>query len=226
MIPRISRCSRPVCERVAGRPSFTASLECRSRLYAPQSNYATEAAAIPKSILLRQHPPPAPSQASSVDRQSANVLPGSPSPSKLPENEIDDTILSLHRHLQDCSNAGPPISELYDQLDAMSRIVLDEELPYEDTPSTERRINTNGPVDAHAWLRSCRAANQRINGSEDASPSQISEDGLVLVGHIVEAPLSPTTSWSLGFLVTTSEGNLYAISCSHTLESVSCKSVI
>lgn len=226
MIPRIHRSccrcwctSRPTPARRGSLPKGAPFATSK------RSSYATESTSLPKRLLMAQPPPAAPtSQAQHPESATTAVLGSSPS-NQSPENEIDSLLYSFHRHIRQSSSAASDrgcasVSQLYDQLDTQSRIVLDEELPYEDAPLEERRIRVEAPItEGRSWVQSCRLAQQRIGGQQLSIKEQ-PEDGLVLVSHIVEASPAPVMSWSLGFLVKTSEGNTYAISCSHTLESV------
>ena len=211
------------------RHSSTLSLSLSSF----KRTYATEATSVPKSLLLRQKPPPAPTSQAQHPESASSLLSlrdtadqRSTTTVQPIENEIDSLLLAFHRHLQgrqgENAEKCPSIQELYEQLDAKSRIVLDEELPYEDTPSEDRKIRIDTTPKSRTWLEACQLANRRITGKATSiEGADKAEDGLVLVSHIVDASPAPITSWSLGFLITTSEGNNYAISCSHTLESVS-----
>ena len=176
------------------------------------------------------------------------------SPDAGDSGEIDAILCILHRHLEgsrttaishDNSEGGPAgIADLYEQMRARAGTVLDEELPYEATPSPDRRLRTRaGAVNAsevdrdeqrgagrRSWLDSCKLAGRRIAPPESVASHSlesstsaeiaIEEDGLVLVAHVIDLE-PPATSWSLGFVVETTSGTKHVVSCSHTLESVS-----
>lgn len=143
---------------------------------------------------------------------------------------IDSALIGFQRRiiLQHAIDPSllPPIPVLYDQLANNASRVLQEELPYEDTPDEARRIRAHTSV--ANWIDSCNLAQSRFDGRAVAD-IEGTDDGLVLVAHVIvdvdgngdEEQQQAITSWSLGFTVGTKEGVNYVVSCSHTLESVS-----
>lgn len=116
--------------------------------------------------------------------------------------------------MQAAKTNGASVLALYSQLANNASKMMDEVLPYEDTPDEFRKMKCHTKV--ANWLDSCHLAHSRFH---EKAAMIIDEDGLVLVSHVVHGK-EPITSWSLGFVISTAEQVQYIVSCSHTLESV------
>ncbi|KAK9895868.1 hypothetical protein P389DRAFT_71158 [Cystobasidium minutum MCA 4210] len=176
-------------------------------------SYATEADVIPKAILIRSPPPPAPTTQGQPPESATSLQ----YPSTR-HDQIDGLLHHFHESVFANDGSCARLPELYDQLSSRAGKMVDHELPFEDTPQKERRIPTeDGQAGKTTWLDSCKLAEARLSSNQPSQPVQ--EDGLVLVAHVVNAEPLPIISWSLGFAVNTKENSQYVVSCSHTLES-------
>lgn len=210
---RCVSCSSPIlsARKIDGRavrmkPSFT----CRR-------SYATEAKVIPKSVLIRSPPPPAPTtQAQPPESATSLQYPSTR------QDQIDGLLHHFHQSVFANDGSCARLPDLYDQLSLHAGRMVDHELPFQDTPQEQRRIpvvlNTD-QSERFSWLDSCKLAEARLSSEHPAG--SVEEDGLVLVAHVVDATPLPIMSWSLGFVINTKENYQYVVSCSHTLESVS-----
>lgn len=222
----------------------TASAHSMSAQTATTSN-AEKRSSSGERVPQAQHPK---SAAGVVQVNGATASPGAGDP-----GEIDAILCSLHRHLRSPDaeagsrtipeDAPATITSLYEQMRNRAGTVLDEELPYEATPSPERRVRTQAGVSGSAntgaehysetvrlsWRDSCRLAGHRaalpgynashLPGLPTSAEGATAEDGLVLVAHVVDSE-PPSTSWSLGFVIETTSRTRHVVSCSHTLEAV------
>lgn len=158
------RCSR--CLIVASAPASrqshrdhewgkTASIQGRA--------YATEANVIPKAILIRSPPPPAPTTQGQPPESATSLH----YPSTR-HDQIDGLLHHFHERVFADDGSCARIPDLYDQLSSQAGKMVDHELPFEDTPQQERRIPTSTKQDGGTWLNSCRAAESRLSSEKAA----------------------------------------------------------
>lgn len=204
----LSATSKRVLRRASGSPSEEALRPpCRSSY----RSYATEANVIPKAVLIRSPPPPAPTTQGQPPESATSL-----------HDHLDALLHHFHESLFAGDGSCARLPDLYDQLSSNAGRVLDHELPFEDTPQEARKVSIINPAKVAegslSWYESCKLAEGKL--SSEQSAQTIPEDGLVLVAHVVDAKPLPITSWSLGFIIDSKEGHQYVVSCSHTLESV------
>lgn len=180
--------------------------------------YATEANVIPKAVLIRSPPPPAPTTQGQPPESATSLQPPL---TRL--DHLDGLLHHFHESVFASEGSCARIPDLYDQLSSNAAKVLDHELAFEDTPREDRQVSTANlsakeDKEKLSWLESCKLAEAKLSSEQ---PSRtICEDGLVLVAHVVDAKPLPIMSWSMGFVISTKEEHQYVVSCSHTLESV------
>lgn len=220
---RLASCSWPIpivpqVQHYRSRTPVSSSISRR--------RYATEALSLPESVNLNVPPPSAPTVQSAHPESAHGAA-----------TSIDECLASIYRSLEAIARSSkaarvPSVLELYEQMGERAGRVLEEELPYEDTPDRTRRVKThrhNTPAEAagppqNTWLETCQKALRRLREPSAAVvPAEAGiDDGLVLLAHVIQAEQQEViVSWSLGFIVETRGGKQHIVSCSHTLESVS-----